>query len=145
MTSHNETTKHEESIITDPSKHKFFNKSWEHKKAFMYFIKLFTFGLGSQFTQIQMFCAKTLINIFKNFGEPNKDGLRNLLQNSEENQPNFLVSSDSEEYSADEDPLKNHQHLIKNGEISSNFKRRPEAKEKQRSNKLIDLLIEGSI
>ena len=82
---------------------------------------------------------------FKNFGDSNKDGLRELLQNSEENQPNFLVSSDSEDFSADEDPLKNHQHLIKNGEITNFFKTRSRAKESQRSNRLIDLLIEGSI
>lgn len=58
----------------EESKNQYFNDSYEHERnfsipqknkplsigAFIYFLKLFTHGLASQFSMIQMFCARCI-------------------------------------------------------------------------------------
>jgi hypothetical protein len=58
----------------EESKNHYFNDSYEHERnfsiphknnrlsigAFIYFLKLFTHGLASQFSMIQMFCARCI-------------------------------------------------------------------------------------
>lgn len=61
-------------------KYEYFKFSWPHERSIIYFIKIFTSGLGCQISSIQMFCAKCLINILKNF-DGQKDFLERLLTN----------------------------------------------------------------
>ena len=64
-------------------KYDYFKLSWAHERAIIYFVKIFNYGLGCQINLVQMFCAKCLINLFKNFDNGQKDFLERLLKNSD--------------------------------------------------------------